>query len=106
MEITSSIGEFGNTQPSTSSDLAEFIGGYEYRWQNTRLHLVDPTYRRASLDNLKYTREQLLSALERPEITDTLGRLALELHETAQILEPTEIIDENDKEKDASKALY
>lgn len=68
-------------------------------------YLVDPTYRRAALDNLKYTQEQLLSTLERPEITDTLGRLALELYETAQLLEPTEIIDENDNEKDASKAL-
>lgn len=68
-------------------------------------YLVDPTYRRASLDNLKYTQEQLLSTLERPEITDTLGELALELHGTAQMLEPTEIIDENDNEKDASKAL-
>ena len=68
-------------------------------------YLADPTYRRASLDNLKYTREQLLSALERPEITDTLGGLALELHETAQMLEPTEIIDENDGEVDTSKAL-
>ena len=105
MEITSSIGEFGNTQPSTSSDLAEFIGGYEYRWQNTRLHLVDPTYRRASLDDLKYTQEQLLSALERSEITDTLGELALELHGTAQLLEPTEVIDENDGKVDISKAL-
>ena len=57
------------------------------------------------MDNLKYTQEQLLSTLERPEITDTLGELALELHGTAQMLEPTEIIDENDNEKDASKAL-
>lgn len=40
-------------------------------------YLADPTYRRASLDNLKYTQEQLLSTLERPEITDTLGELAL-----------------------------
>ena len=68
-------------------------------------YLADPTYRRASLDNLKYTQEQLLSTLERPEITDTLGGLALELHETAQMLEPTEIIDENDGEVDTSKAL-
>lgn len=68
-------------------------------------YLADPMYRRAVLDDLKYTQEQLLSTLERPEITDTLGGLALELHETAQMLEPTEIIDENDNEKDASKAL-
>ena len=68
-------------------------------------YLADPTYRRASLDDLKYTREQLLSTLERSEITDTLGGLALELHETAQMLEPTEIIDENDGEVDTSKAL-
>ena len=67
--------------------------------------MADPTYRRASLDNLKYTQEQLLSTLERPEITDTLGKLALELHETAQLLEPTEAIDENDGEVDTSKAL-
>lgn len=68
-------------------------------------YLADPTYRRASLDNLKYTQEQLLSTLERPEITDTLGELALELHGTAQLLEPTEAIDENDVEVDTSKAL-
>ena len=68
-------------------------------------YLADPTYKRASLDNLKYTQEQLLSTLECPEITDTLGRLALELHETAQLLEPTEAIDENDGEVDTSKAL-
>lgn len=66
---------------------------------------ADPTYRRASLDNLKYTQEQLLSTLERPEITDTLGELALELHGTAQLLEPTEAIDENDGEVYTSKAL-
>lgn len=81
------IGKFGNTRPSM------------------RPYLADPTYRRASLDNLKYTQEQLLSTLERPEITDTLGKLALELHETAQLLEPTEAIDENDGEVDTSKAL-
>lgn len=68
-------------------------------------YLADPMYRRAVLDDLKYTQEQLLSTLERPEITDTLGGLALELHETAQMLEPTEIIDENDVEVDTSKAL-
>lgn len=68
-------------------------------------YLADPMYRRAALDDLKYTQEQLLSTLERPEITDTLGELALELHGAAQLLEPTEIIDENDNEKDASKAL-
>ena len=62
-------------------------------------------YRRASLDDLKYAQEQLLSTLERPEITDTLGELALELHGTAQLLEPTEVIDENDGEVDTSKAL-
>ena len=67
--------------------------------------MADPTYKRASLDNLKYTQEQLLSTLECPEITDTLGRLALELHETAQLLEPTEAIDKNDGEVDTSKAL-
>lgn len=60
---------------------------------------------RASLDDLKYTREQLLSTLERSEITDTLGGLALELHETAQLLESTEVIDENDGKVDTSKAL-
>lgn len=68
-------------------------------------YLADPTYRRASLDDLKYTQEQLLSTLERPEITDTLGGLALELHETAQMLEPTEVIDENDGKVDTSKVL-
>ena len=78
-------------------------GGGEERSQP---YLADPTYRRASLDDLKYTQEQLLSALERSEITDTLGELALELHGTAQLLEPTEIIDENDGEVDTSKALY
>lgn len=71
----------------------------------SQLYLADPMYRRAVLDDLKYTQEQLLSTLERPEITDTLGGLALELHETAQMLEPTEIIDENDVEVDTSKAL-
>lgn len=68
-------------------------------------YLANPTYRHASLDNLKYTQEQLLSTLERPEITDTLGELALELHGTAQLLEPTKAIDENDVEVDTSKAL-
>ena len=80
-----------------------YILGYE--WGGSQPYLADPTYRRASLDNLKYTQEQLLSTLECPEITDTLGRLALELHETAQLLEPTEAIDENDGEVDTSKAL-
>lgn len=68
-------------------------------------YLADPMYRRAALDDLKYTQEQLLSTLERPEITDTLGELALELHGTAQLLEPTEVIDENDGKVDTSKAL-
>ena len=81
------IGKFGNTRPSM------------------RPYLADPTYRRASLDNLKYTQEQLLSTLERSEITDKLGELALELHETAQLLEPVEAIGENDGEVDTSKAL-
>lgn len=74
-------------------------------WGGSQPYLADPTYRHASLDNLKYTQEQLLSTLERPEITDTLGELALELHGTAQLLEPTEAIDENDVEVDTSKAL-
>lgn len=78
------------------------ILGYGWRGKS-QSYLADPTYSRAALDDLKYTQEQLLSTLERPEITDTLGRLALELHETAQLLEPTEIIDDN--EKDTSKAL-
>ena len=78
------------------------ILGYGWRGKS-QPYLADPTYSRAALDDLKYTQEQLLSTLERPEITDTLGRLALELHETAQLLEPTEIIDDN--EKDTSKAL-
>ena len=78
----------------------------EYGWRGrSQPYLADPTYRRASLDNLKYTQEQLLSTLECPEITDTLGGLALELHETAQLLEPTEAIDKNDGEVDTSKAL-
>lgn len=81
-----------------------YILGYGWRGR-LQPYLADPTYRRASLDNLKYTQEQLLSTLECPEITDTLGRLALELHETAQLLEPTEAIDENDGEVDTSKAL-
>lgn len=84
---------------------ADYIGKFGNARPSMRPYLADPTYRRASLDNLKYTREQLLSALERPEITDTLGGLALELHGTAQMLEPTEIIDENDGEVDTSKAL-
>lgn len=78
--------------------------GYGWRGRS-QPYLADPTYRRASLDNLKYTQEQLLSTLERPEITDTLGELALELHGTAQLLEPTEVIDENDGKVDTSKAL-
>ena len=82
----------------------EFGYNIGYGW-GSQPYLADPTYRRASLDDLKYTREQLLSTLERSEITDTLGGLALELHETAQMLEPTEIIDENDGEVDTSKAL-
>lgn len=82
----------------------EFGYNIGYGW-GSQPYLADPTYRRASLDDLKYTQEQLLSTLERSEITDALGGLALELHETAQMLEPTEIIDENDGEVDTSKAL-
>lgn len=82
----------------------EFGYNIGYGW-GSQPYLADPTYRRASLGDLKYTQEQLLSALERPEITDTLGGLALELHEAAQLLEPTEAIDKNDVEVDTSKAL-
>jgi hypothetical protein len=78
--------------------------GYGWRGRS-QPYLADPTYRRASLDNLKYTQEQLLSTLERSEITDKLGELALELHETAQLLEPVEAIGENDVGVDTSKAL-
>ena len=62
---------------------ANEFGHIGYGW-GSQPYLADPTYRRASLDNLKYTREQLLSTLESSEITDTLGGLALKLHETAQ----------------------
>lgn len=84
---------------------ANEFGHIGYGWGGLQPYLADPTYRRAALDDLKYTQEQLLSTLECPEITNTLGRLALELHETAQLLEPTEAIDENDGEVDTSKAL-
>ena len=84
---------------------ANEFGYIGYGWGGSQPYWADPTYRRASLDNLKYTQEQLLSTLERPEITDTLGELALELHGTAQLLEPTEVIDENDGKVDTSKAL-
>ena len=42
-------------------------------------YLADPMYRRAALDDLKYTQEQLLSTLERPEITDTLGGISIRI---------------------------
>jgi hypothetical protein len=66
----------------------------ENNYEGVRLNkgpcLVDPEYRRATLDDLKYAQEQLLSTLERPKIIDTLGKLALELSGIVELLEPTD----------------
>ena len=45
------------------------------------------------LDSFKYMKDRLIGALEEPEIIDTLGALALELCNTAQMLEPMEYIE-------------
>ena len=75
----------------------------ENNYEGVRLNkgpcLVDPEYRRATLDDLKYAQEQLLSTLERPKIIDTLGKLALELSGIVELLEPTdqtEVVDADD----------
>ena len=46
-----------------------------------------------SLDSLKRMKDRLIGALEEPEIINTLGDLALELCDTAQMLEPMEYIE-------------
>lgn len=75
----------------------------ENNYEGVRLNkgpcLVDPEYRQATLDDLKYAQEQLLSTLERPKIIDTLGKLALELSGIVELLEPTdqtEVVDADD----------
>lgn len=91
----------------------------ENNYEGVRLNkgpcLVDPEYRRATLDDLKYAQEQLLSTLERPKIIDTLGKLALELSGIVELLEPTdqtEVVDADDirfqqiYEMTASRASY
>lgn len=45
------------------------------------------------LDSFKYMKDRLIGTLEEPEIIDTLGALALELCNTAQMLEPMEYIE-------------
>lgn len=45
------------------------------------------------LDYLKYMKDRLIVTLEEPEITDTLGALALGLCDTAQMLEPMEYVE-------------
>ena len=45
------------------------------------------------LDSLKGMKDRLIDTLEKPEIIDTLGALALELCNTAQMLEPMEYIE-------------
>lgn len=45
------------------------------------------------LDSLKRMKDRLIGALEEPEIIDTLGALALELCNTAQMLEPMEYVE-------------
>lgn len=46
-----------------------------------------------SLDSLKRMKDRLIGALEESEIINTLGDLALELCDTAQMLEPMEYIE-------------
>ena len=46
-----------------------------------------------TLDYLKYMKDRLIVTLEEPEITDTLGALALGLCDTAQMLEPMEYVE-------------
>ena len=46
-----------------------------------------------TLDHLKYMKDRLIVTLEEPEITDTLGALALGLCDTAQMLEPMEYVE-------------
>ena len=61
--------------------------------------LVDPRYRQATLDDLKYAQEQLLSTLEHSKIIDILGELALKLPGIVERLEPTEqteVVDADD----------
>ena len=66
----------------------------ENNYEGVRLNkgpcLVDPEYRQATLDDLKYAQEQLLSTLEHSKIIDILGELALKLPGIVEMLEPTE----------------
>jgi hypothetical protein len=75
----------------------------ENNYEGVRLNkgpcLVDPRYRQATLDDLKYAQEQLLSTLEHSKIIDTLGELALKLPGIVELLEPTEqteVVDADD----------
>ena len=45
------------------------------------------------LDSLKGMKDRLIDTLEKPEIIDTLGALALRLCDTAQLLEPMEYVE-------------
>lgn len=45
------------------------------------------------LDSLKGMKDRLIGTLEKPEIIDTLGALALRLCDTAQLLEPMEYVE-------------
>ena len=46
-----------------------------------------------TLDSLKYMKDRLIGALERSEVIDKLGDLALGLCNTAQMLEPMEYVE-------------
>lgn len=49
-----------------------------------------------ALDSLKYMKDRLIGTLEKSEIIDTLGALALGLCNTAQMLEPMEYVEGED----------
>ena len=46
-----------------------------------------------SLDSLKRTKEGLIAALEKPCVINDLGQLALDLYNTANMLEPMEYVE-------------
>ena len=46
-----------------------------------------------SLDSLKRMKEGLITALEEPCVINDLGQLALDLYNTAQMLEPMEYVE-------------
>ena len=62
-----------------------------------KLHIIKPptpSYDNPiSLDSLKYMKDKLLDTLEKTEILDKLGPVALGLYNTAQMLEPMEWVE-------------